>query len=98
MYAHNAIVERDVEIIPIYASPYSALVIKRGGEVVHTVLSSMYKDTWNEKGYTLTQSPTHRGEYDLVLKVGGEINIYEALDKFGYSFADVHHTVVRKMR
>lgn len=52
--------------------------------------------SWGKNGYTITVDP-QEGFYNLVLKVGGSIDVEDALAFHGFKFANEDKTMVEKM-
>lgn len=95
MTAQTTITDYKVEIVPIFESLNSAFVIRRGGDA--DLAARSHKGSFDKDGFSVMANNKYRGEYDLVLKVGGDIDLCATLDKFGFSFVDAKHTLVRKL-
>lgn len=85
-----------IEIIPIYNDIHSALVIYGSATAKQHYEHSMRRDnTWDEDNHQICASLAIPGRFNLVLKVGGNIDLRESLAKHGFELVDDSMTEVR---
>lgn len=85
-----------IEIIPIYNDIHSALVIYGSATAEQHYKHSMRRDnTWDEDNHQICVSYAFPGRFNLVLKVGGNIDLRESLSKHGFKLVDDLMTEVR---
>jgi len=87
-----------VDIIPIYEDVHSALVIYGAATVEqHNKYAAQYNPIWDEDNPAIYASRAVPGLYNLVLKVGGNIDMHASLAQHGLEFVDDSLTEVRSM-
>lgn len=94
MHAHTTTYQ--AQILPIKDSVHSALIIYGAATATDYHKNLKFGRTWQKEDYQVYESHTVPGQYNLVFKIGGHINMHSLLAAHGFKFVDDSCTFVRK--